>query len=184
MTVFYVLGGLLAAWALVVTALGVSRHDFPGKGGGERIVAAISIALVAGAIGAAIIGAANQEEAKGGSAEAPAQPPAGGAAEAPAQAPAGGAGSQLSLAADPSGQLKFDKTALQASAGQVTITMDNRSTTPHNVALEGNGVDKKGQVVSQGKSTVATDLRPGAYTFYCSVPGHRQAGMQGTLRVR
>jgi uncharacterized cupredoxin-like copper-binding protein len=31
---------------------------------------------------------------------------------------------------------------------------------------------------------VSAQLKPGNYTFYCSVPGHRQAGMQGTLTVK
>ena len=53
------------------------------------------------------------------------------------------------------------------------------------MAIEGNGVNVKGKVVGQGgTSTVTTTLKPGTYTFYCSVDGHRQAGMEGTLAVR
>jgi plastocyanin len=97
----------------------------------------------------------------------------------------GGASTKLQLAADPSGQLKFDKSTLSAKSGNVTITMDNPSSVPHGVAVEGNGVDKDGQVVNKGgKSTVTASLKPGKYTFYCPVPGHRQAGMEGTLTVK
>jgi plastocyanin len=97
----------------------------------------------------------------------------------------GGASSSLKLTADPSGQLKFDKTTLSAKAGNVTINMDNPSSVPHGVAVEGNGVDKDGKIVNKGgKSTVTAKLKPGKYTFYCPVPGHKQAGMKGTLTVK
>lgn len=177
MTAFYVLGGVLAAWALIVTALGVTRHEFPGSGAGERIVAAISVVLVAGAIGSGVITAANGEEEAGGEA---------GAAETAQEEPAGEAapGGGLALSADPGGALSFDKDALDAQAGEVTITMGNSSSTPHNVAIEGQGVDEKGEVVTQAESQVSAQLEPGEYTFYCSVPGHRQGGMEGTLTVR
>jgi plastocyanin len=96
-----------------------------------------------------------------------------------------GKSSNLQLAADSGGQLKFDKSALSAKAGNVTITMDNPSAVPHAIAIEGNGIDKKGQTVQMnGKSTVTASLKPGKYTFYCPVDGHRQAGMQGTLTVK
>ena len=102
----------------------------------------------------------------------------------PAAAPAAGAGQTVSLAADSSGQLKFDTTTLKAKAGSVTIDLSNPSPVPHAIAIEGNGVDKDGQTVSTGgHSTVTVDLKPGTYTFYCPVPGHKDAGMKGTLTV-
>ncbi|HEX3318135.1 MAG TPA: plastocyanin/azurin family copper-binding protein [Solirubrobacteraceae bacterium] len=90
----------------------------------------------------------------------------------------------LKLSADPSGALKFNKKVLAAKSGTVTITMSNPSQVPHGVAVEGNGVDKDGQIVSAGgSSTVSVSLKPGKYTFYCPVDSHRQQGMQGTLTV-
>ena len=63
--------------------------------------------------------------------------------------------------------------------------MKNASPVPHDVSIEGGGVEKKGKVVEGGAtSTVAATLKPGKYTFYCSVPGHREAGMEGTLTVK
>ena len=102
-------------------------------------------------------------------------------------APSGGgaASGTLKLSADPSGLLKFDKSSLSAKAGKVTISMNNPSSVPHGVGIDGNGVDKDGKTVQQGgTSTVTATLKPGKYTFYCPVPGHRQAGMQGTLQVQ
>ena len=107
------------------------------------------------------------------------------AATPPPAKSGGGASSNLKVSADPSGQLKFDKASLSAKSGNVTITMDNPSSVPHGVAVEGNGVDKTGSVVNKGgTSTVTASLKPGKYTFYCPVPGHRQAGMEGTLTVK
>jgi hypothetical protein len=62
-TAFYVLGGVLAAWALLVSALGVRNHDFPGAR--EKIVSGISVLLVVAAVSAAIIGAANEDHGGG-----------------------------------------------------------------------------------------------------------------------
>ena len=96
----------------------------------------------------------------------------------------GGGGEQLALSAPSDGSLKFDKTTLDAKAGNVTIDLDNPSSTPHAVAIEGNGVDQSSQTVTASKTSVTADLKPGTYTFYCPVPGHRQAGMEGTLTVK
>jgi plastocyanin len=97
----------------------------------------------------------------------------------------GGASTNLQLAADSSGSLKFDKAKLNAKAGNVTITMDNPSPLSHAVGIKGNGVDKDGNTVSMGgKSTVTVSLKPGTYEFYCPVDGHEAAGMKGTLTVK
>jgi len=94
-------------------------------------------------------------------------------------------GSNLTIAADSSGQLKFDKSSLSAKAGKVTITMDNPSAVPHAIAVEGSGVDKHGKTVQMGgKSTVTVTLKAGKYSFYCPVDGHKQAGMEGPLTVQ
>src|SRR5207247_3647173 len=92
----------------------------------------------------------------------------------------GAAGGTVKLTADPGGALKFDKTSATAKAGTVTLDMTNPATIQHGIAIEGNGVDKDGKIVSQGQtSTLAVTLKPGKYTFYCPVPGHKQAGMKG-----
>jgi plastocyanin len=72
-----------------------------------------------------------------------------------------------------------------ASAGTVKISSQNPQTTDHNIAIEGPGLSQKGQIVNNnGVSTITVDLKPGTYTFFCSVDGHRQAGMQGKLTVK
>ena len=82
-------------------------------------------------------------------------------------------------------RLAYNKKTLTAKAGKVTIVMTNTSPLfQHNVAIKGNGVKVKGKVVGRGgTSKVSVRLKPGKYTFYCTVPGHEAGGMKGTLIV-
>ena len=105
---------------------------------------------------------------------------------ATATPPAGG-GEVLKLSADPGGQLRFTTSTLTAAKpGKVTLVMTNPSSAgmEHAIAIDGNGVDSDGPTVAPGgTSSVTVDLKKGTYTYYCPVPGHRQAGMVGTLTV-
>jgi plastocyanin len=98
----------------------------------------------------------------------------------------GGGGTTLQLAADPGGALAFDKTSLEAPAGTVTIEFTNDASTPHNVTVEGNGVeDEATDTITQSSATLTLDnLQAGTYTYYCSVGSHRQAGMEGKLTIK
>jgi plastocyanin len=165
---FHVIGALFALWAIVLSIGGIARDDFPRTGFPSLAVGMISVLLAVGAIGSGIITSALEEEEEGEEAEA-----------------AEGGGGALTLAADPGGDLSFDKQSLEAPAGAVTIRMENPSSVPHNVSIEGNGVDEEGETVEQGgTSEVSAQLRAGEYTFYCSVSGHQEGGMEGTLTVR
>jgi plastocyanin len=90
----------------------------------------------------------------------------------------------LEIPAAPSGALYYVFADATAPAGQLKIESPNEASTEHDIAIEGNGVDEKGEVVSNGGvSEIDVDLEPGEYTFYCSVEGHREGGMEGTLTV-
>jgi mono/diheme cytochrome c family protein len=91
----------------------------------------------------------------------------------------------VEINADPTGQLKFLASSASASAGKVTLRMQNMSSVMHDIAVKGNGVSEIGPIVSNGGvSTVSADLKPGTYEFYCSVDDHAAAGMKGTLTVK
>lgn len=95
----------------------------------------------------------------------------------------GGASTTLDLEASATA-LAYDTTELTAKAGQVTIDFKNPSPIPHNVVIEENGKELAGfEPIAEGEESETAELKPGTYTFYCSVPGHRQAGMEGTLTV-
>jgi plastocyanin len=95
------------------------------------------------------------------------------------------ASGKLDIPADPSGKLAYEYGSAQAQPGEITIESKNDAPIGHNIAVEGNGVDEKGDVVQGGGvSKISADLKPGEYTFYCSVPGHREGGMEGKLTVK
>ena len=91
---------------------------------------------------------------------------------------------ELEIPAAESGALYYVFADATAPPGALTITSPNDSTVDHNIALEGNGVNEEGPVVNNGGvSDIEVDLEAGEYTFYCSVEGHREGGMEGTLTV-
>jgi plastocyanin len=96
---------------------------------------------------------------------------------------AGGGGASTLELATPSG-VEYDKTSLEAAAGEVTIDYTNDSGLQHNVTLEGGSADGEAtETITEGNTSLTVDLEAGEYTFYCSVDGHRDAGMEGTLVV-
>jgi mono/diheme cytochrome c family protein len=101
------------------------------------------------------------------------------------QKPATEKNGAIQIDADPNGQLKFLASSASGTAGKVTLRMGNKSSVPHDISIRGNGVSAVGPVVSNGgTSTVTENLKPGSYTFYCSVDGHEAAGMKGTLTIK
>jgi plastocyanin len=210
---FYIAGGLLVAWALFVSlGIGARRSEFPENRSQQRAVIAVTAVLVLAAVASAVIssgGTTSSEAAAGGpaptqtsagagGAEAPAPAPttasthssATGTAPnattgtpAPASSPAAQAG-PLKLAADPGGQLSYDTKQLSTKSGEVTIDFTNASSLEHNVTIA-QGSKELGATPTfvAGTKPLHLNLKPGKYTFYCSVPGHRQAGMEGTLTV-
>jgi uncharacterized cupredoxin-like copper-binding protein len=148
-------------------------------------------AVAAGALALTACGSSSKSSSTSTPASTPAAPTttssssSGGGGSTTSSSSSGGGG--LALAAEENGGLSFDKKTLTAKAGKVTLTMDNGSgnSQPHGVAVEGKGVDKDGKVVGPGgKSTVTVTLKPGTYEFYCPVPGHKAAGMEGKLTVQ
>jgi plastocyanin len=207
-TPFYVAGGLLVVWALTVSvAIGMRRLSFPSSVSQERAVMGVSVILVLFTVSMAVVtsgtpakseeaGAAGLASSKNGettptatttTTSTPTTPSTSPAATtgttAPAPAPAA-TGSHVSLEADRSGQLAYNTKQLHATAGTVTITMTNMSPLEHNVTVEqGTKVLGATPTFVGGSKSLTLSLKPGVYTFFCSVPGHRQAGMEGKLTV-
>jgi plastocyanin len=115
--------------------------------------------------------------------------PSGGGAAAGGGGGGGGGGgsSTIKLSADPSGALKYNTDSLSAKAGNVTIDFDNPASVSHDVSVESSSGQSLGtsDLVAQGKTTLdLSNLKPGTYTYFCTVPGHREGGMEGTLTVK
>ena len=207
-TLFYTFGGVLVVMALVVSFLGLRAEGFPSKAVGRLVVLLFAILVVGTAASAVALSRkeadlreheqaeAALEEAEEAAVdeptEAPGEPASG--VEAPEGEPPDDAGpgelppagTPLALAADPTGALAFDTDELTAQAGKLVIEFDNPSPVPHNVVIEGEDDESLGETPQIAEDTatlrIAT-IEPGEYTFYCSVLGHREGGMEGTLPV-
>jgi uncharacterized cupredoxin-like copper-binding protein len=146
-------------------------------------ISALALTVAALALGLAACGGSSKSSSTT-SAAAPGTSTSSSSSTSPASG--GGGSSSISESADPTGALKFTKRTLTAKAGKVTIDFTNKSSLPHNMTIQ---QGTSGPVIgatptfSGASKTLHVTLKPGTYTFFCTVPGHRQAGMQGTLTV-
>jgi plastocyanin len=138
--------------------------------------ALVLLAVIVASLGAVACGGDDDEEDTG-AATTPATTDAGAGG-------GGGGGQTLTVTADEGGSLEWAPTQLNATAGSVTIELDNPSSTPHNVEVEGGGVEEVSDTITESTASVTVDLQPGEYIYYCNVPGHQDAGMEGTLTVK
>lgn len=192
---FYALGVALVVIALIVSVIGLRSERFPTSRLALVAGVGLLVVLVAATTTSAVIlareeqrhrneEAAHEEQETATEAEEAGESPKqlsepGAEGAAPAETGA------LSLEADAGGDLAFDTDTLDASAGEVTIALDNPATLEHDVAIERDGEEiAKSDLVSEGTTEVTAELEPGEYVFYCSVPGHREGGMEGTLTVK
>jgi plastocyanin len=208
-TAFYIVGGVLVLWAFGLSlGIGTRRPDFPSSLKGQRVVMAVTTVLVAATIAAAVLTSGppgthakitKAQHIVLAGAEIPSKPAvsttptatSGASASAttstpPAEAPpsVSEGGHKLTVAANPEGQLAYNTKSLSAKAGKVTITMTNMAPLEHNITIaQGTKVLGATPTFTGGSRTLALTLKPGKYVFYCSVTGHRQAGMEGTLTV-
>jgi plastocyanin len=207
-TVFYFVGGGLVLAALVLSYFGIKgKTSFPPN---SRVLTGVMAAfglLVAVTSAYAVANAREEqehrneeiahEEAEAAEAEAEEAPPSPGgspsgepAESSDAAAPGGEpapAGPQQALAvtSPEDGSLSFEPDSFQIAAGEITFVYDNPSPVPHNINVE----DDEGQVLAESddvtgeEAEVSAELVPGEYTFFCSIPGHREGGMEGVLTV-
>jgi plastocyanin len=94
----------------------------------------------------------------------------------------GGGGGTVQISAAADGSLAYEQSEVSAPAGEVTVEFDNPASLGHDVVVESDGEELIRTDVIEGDQTTASgELEAGEYTFYCSVAGHREAGMEGTL---
>jgi plastocyanin len=190
-TLFYVFGIALVVSALAVSAIGLRVERFPAT----RAVLVAMVVYFAGMVAAtttfAVLNAADEQQHR--EAEQ-AREEAANASEdevvtttvAPATETTGAAegGETLKLAADPSA-IAYDTKQLSGKAGKVTIEFDNPSPITHDVCIDSPSGQEIGcsQTISEDSTSLSENLKPGKYTFFCSVDGHEAAGMKGTLTI-
>ena len=190
-TLFYVFGIALVLSAIGLSAIGLRNESFPPSAIAIAGLIAYFAALVGATTTFAVLNARDDQRKRNAEqAEAAATQPAPsgatttGSTTTTGAAPTGKA-TTLKLAAEPDA-IAYDTTQLSGKAGKVTIDFDNPSAVTHDVCLEGPSGDEIGcsDTIAQSTATLAENLKPGKYTFFCSVDSHRQAGMEGTLTVK
>jgi plastocyanin len=201
-TLFFICGIALAVSAVLVSVIGLKAKDFPGRA--FPLVVLWFAILVGGATTFAVLHGKDEEKEKGPelrkagkeieleTSSGPFEATGSGTSEAgseasgsEAKAAAKGPGGTLQLAASPT-ELAYNTTSLSSKPGKVTIDFTNPATLEHDVAIEGPEGEEiaVSSLIAKGKTSVSANLAPGTYTYFCTVPGHREAGMEGTLTVR
>jgi plastocyanin len=194
-TLFYVFGIALVLSALGLSAVGLRSESFPPNRIAVVALVAYFAALVAATATFAVLNARDAQHKRNAElAEAAATQPAPSGTTTTGStsgttttaAPPAAKATTLKLAAEPNA-IAYDTAQLSGKAGQVTIEFDNPSAAiSHDVCLEGPSGDQIGcsATISGSSTSLSENLKPGKYTFFCSVDGHRQAGMEGTLTVK
>jgi plastocyanin len=203
-TIFYICGGVLAAIAVLTSFVGLRSGKFPGRA--TPVVILAFVALIGVTTTYAVLNGQQEEEhraqeleeanaeveelegesagetgGESGGAEGGGEL---GASAGGEEAPINGPGGTLQLAASET-EIAFDTTELSSEPGKVTIELTNPAALEHDVAIVKEGKELAvSETISEGKTSVSTDLSAGSYTFLCTVPGHAEAGMEGTLTVR
>jgi plastocyanin len=198
-TLFFICGIALAVSAVLVSIAGLKAKDFPGRA--FPLVILWFAILVGSATTFAVLHAKDEEKAKASEFQPAgkkfeeegneavsgegAEGKEGSGAKPKPEAAAKGPGGTLQLAADPT-EIAYDQTSLSSKPGKVTIDFTNPAALEHDVAIEGAAGEEiaTSQLIGKGKTSVSAELAPGTYHYFCTVPGHREAGMEGTLTVK
>lgn len=149
--------------------------------------AALGFALILAALALVACGGSDDDSATTGGAETTTESGAeGGGGGNEAEGGSAGSATALAFEADPGGGLAYTAKSATAKAGEVTVDFTNPQPLSHDVKIEdASGAEVGGtEVIAEGSDSAVVELKPGKYTFFCSVPGHREAGMEGTLTVK
>jgi plastocyanin len=183
---FFVVGIVLVLAAVGIAFFGIrASESFPPSRGVMLGLIALFAAIVGTTMAFAIV-KSNDEQKTRNEKLAKEEAEAAGTTTGPAAQGGGGAAESIDVSSPADGSLTFQPNGLQAKPGNVAITYTNPSPVPHSIAVATSNGNVLGQVqpFASGKQTVnLSDLAPGKYVFYCTVPGHREAGMQGDLTV-
>ena len=201
---FFVIGIVLVIAAVAIAFVGIrGAENFPPNRGLLVGVTALFAAVVATTMAFAVVKSKDEQDKRNeelAKEEAEAQPENSGEATPPTPGgepqASGGGNEQAPEAATPSetidvsspadGALVFEPDGLEAKPGNLTIDYDNPSPVPHSIAVATANGNVLGETTpaANGKQTLdITNLAPGKYVFYCTVPGHREGGMEGDLTV-
>ncbi len=183
-TLFYVFGIGLVVSAIALSAIGLRLESFPPTRGALVAVIVYFAGMVAATTTFAVLNARDQAHAREAKEAANPQESQGGGESSTTTSPATKT-TPVKLSAEPDA-IAYDTRRLAGHAGQVEIAFTNPSAVSHDVCLSGPGGEQIGcsETVTQGSTSLSENLKPGKYTFFCSVDGHEAAGMKGTLTIK
>ena len=144
------------------------------------VVASLALAACGGSDDSSSSSAETQSQSGGGAETG------GGSTGPEAEGGTAGSASAVDISAVEGSDLAYDQKSVDAKAGKVTVNFINPQAIPHDVYVEDASGEDVGEteLISEGSTSAKVDLKPGTYTFFCSVPGHREAGMEGTINVK
>lgn len=190
-TIFWYVAGALVLAALVISFVGIrGKEKFPPSGPVMWSLTAVFALVVVATSAYAVANAAEEKEHREAE-HAEEQAHAEEQVAAEGQAPGGGEAAPeggvevFEITSPEDGSLSYEPDGVQASAGVITLAYANPSPIAHNVAIE----DDEGQLLDESETITDADadasaeLAPGEYIFFCTIPGHREGGMEGTLTV-
>jgi uncharacterized cupredoxin-like copper-binding protein len=187
MTIYFVFGGVLVAWALIMTALGLTRDDFPRDRSAGRGLIALSGALTLAVLVTLLAVTEKEhprEEAKAKAAEQKAEAGREAGREGGAE-PTGGRGGVRTV------DVRENEYTIELPAGatlaaaKTKFEVTNAGKIQHDLAVRGPGAEEKTPLIDAGKrATLEAVLKPGRYELICTVPGHEQLGMRTQVTVK
>ena len=183
-TLFFILGGILVVAALGLSFLGLRAKDFPPR---PVLVGATALfaAVVVGTAVYSVLNAQDEQEHREQELAKEEEEAEAGAGEGEEGAPAEAEATTLALTSPEDGSLSFSPDGLEAPAGAITLEYDNPSEVPHNVAveLEDEILGESETITGEVATLELTEVAPGEYVYFCTIPGHREGGMEGDLTV-
>jgi uncharacterized cupredoxin-like copper-binding protein len=185
MTGYYVLAATSVVWALVLTGIGLTRPNFPPTEGRARALMGFAVFLAVATMGV-LVASTNVEHPREEAAKAAAEHKGAeqqNAKQPPATGESGSATKRVSVTEKEFSIQIQGGTDLKPASYEFAV--DNAGKIPHDLAVEGNGAEKKTPLLDPGKKGgLKVALKPGKYRFYCTVPGHAQSGMDDEVTVR
>jgi uncharacterized cupredoxin-like copper-binding protein len=178
MSAYYVIAMVTAVGAVVLSAIGLTREDFPPSSGAMRaLIGGAALLVIAGVV--ALLATTHVEHPREEAAEAAGE-------KAPAPGAAKGATGKTVKAEEGEFFIKLAG-GTQLAPAKYGFNAVNTGKIEHDLAAEGKGLPNtpKTPLIQPGKSaTLNVDLKPGTYKLFCTVPGHEQAGMRVNVTVK
>jgi uncharacterized cupredoxin-like copper-binding protein len=169
--------------AVVLSAIGLTRENFPPSQGAARgIILGTLVLVLTGAV--VLITTTHKEHPREEAAEKAELAAEREKESTPAGAGEGKGGGKTVRATEKEFSIELQG-GTTLTPGSYTFQVVNAGQAEHDLAIDGNGVKEKTPLIEPGKeAALEANLKPAKYRFYCTVPGHAEAGMDDEVTVR